>query len=63
MSDSFAQSKSDFNVSNLDNLGDPISTSNKLNKMMSTLVFDDSKARRLVNWTPSKVLDKLPLVL
>lgn len=38
-------------------------TSSKLNKMMSTLVFDDSKARRLLNWTPSKVLDKLPLVL
>ncbi|MBC5773013.1 NAD-dependent epimerase/dehydratase family protein [Pontibacter sp. KCTC 32443] len=38
-------------------------TSSKLQKMMSTLTFDDSKARELLDWKPSSVLDKLPTVL
>ncbi|MBS1530844.1 MAG: NAD-dependent epimerase/dehydratase family protein [Bacteroidetes bacterium] len=37
----------------------PINT-NKLKKITSTLTFDDSKARQLLNWNPSPVLEKLP---
>lgn len=37
----------------------PINTI-KLKKITSTLTFDDSKARRLLNWSPSLVLEKLP---
>lgn len=33
--------------------------SDKLNKLTSTLTFDDSKARKLLNWKPSSVIDKL----
>lgn len=36
----------------------PIST-DKLNKITSTLTFDDSRARKLLGWNPTKVLDKL----
>ena len=35
----------------------------KLNKITSTLTFDDSKARTLLNWQPNSVLDKLPSIL
>lgn len=38
-------------------------TSSKLQKMMSTLTFDDSKAKKLLDWKPSSVLEKLPTVL
>lgn len=40
----------------------PITTS-KLNKMTSTLTFDDSKAVKVLGWQPSPVLVKLPTVL
>jgi len=40
----------------------PINT-NKLKKITSTLTFDDSKARQLLNWNPSPVLEKLPCTL
>ncbi|MBT0812913.1 NAD-dependent epimerase/dehydratase family protein [Litoribacter ruber] len=40
----------------------PVNTS-KLDKMLATLTFDDSKAFTELNWRPSRVLDKLPTVL
>jgi len=33
--------------------------SNKLRKITSTLTFDDSRARKILNWRPVRVLDKL----
>jgi nucleoside-diphosphate-sugar epimerase len=33
--------------------------SNKLKKITSTLTFDDSQARKVLNWQPTRVLDKL----
>lgn len=36
----------------------PINT-NKLNKITSTLTFDDSKARNQLGWNPTKVIDKI----
>lgn len=33
--------------------------SNKLNKITSTLTFDDTKARERLGWNPTKVLDKI----
>ena len=33
--------------------------SNKLRKITSTLTFDDSKAREILDWQPTRVLDKL----
>lgn len=33
--------------------------SNSLNKMITSLTFDDSKARRELNWNPSRVLDRI----
>jgi len=33
--------------------------SNKLRKITSTLTFDDSRARKILNWQPNRVLDKL----
>ena len=43
-----------------DLIGDefPINT-NKVNKITSDLIFDDSKARELLNWKPESVLDYL----
>ncbi|RDC66030.1 NAD-dependent epimerase/dehydratase family protein [Adhaeribacter pallidiroseus] len=40
----------------------PITTL-KLHKMMSTLTFDDSKAKEKLNWHPSSVLLKLPMIV
>jgi GlcNAc-P-P-Und epimerase len=37
--------------------------SDKLKKITSTLTFDDTKARVLLNWRPNSVLDKLPPTL
>lgn len=33
--------------------------SDKLNKITSTLTFDDSKAREMLGWNPTRVLDKI----
>lgn len=38
-------------------------TTNKLHKMMSTLTFDDSRAREKLDWHPSSVLQKLPMII
>lgn len=40
----------------------PVNTS-KINKITSTLTFDDTKARALLNWKPSSVLEKIPSIL
>jgi nucleoside-diphosphate-sugar epimerase len=40
----------------------PVNTS-KINKITSTLTFDDTKARTLINWAPSSVLEKLPSIV
>ena len=40
----------------------PITTA-KLHKMMATLTFDDSKAKEKLNWRPTSVLSKLPLIV
>lgn len=47
-----------------DILGDrsPIN-SDKLKKITSTLTFDDTKAKKLLNWQPNKVLDKLSQII
>jgi len=47
-----------------DILGDrsPIN-SDKLKKITSTLTFDDTKAKKALNWQPNKVLDKLPQII
>ncbi len=37
--------------------------SDKLKKITSTLTFDDTKARDLLNWRPNAVLDKLPSII
>jgi nucleoside-diphosphate-sugar epimerase len=37
--------------------------SEKLEKITSTLTFDDAKAKKLLNWQPNKVLDKLPQIV
>jgi GlcNAc-P-P-Und epimerase len=37
--------------------------SDKLKKITSTLTFDDTKARVLLNWRPNSVLDKLPSII
>jgi len=37
----------------------PINT-DKLKKLTSTLTFDDSRARKLLDWNPTPVLDKIP---
>jgi GlcNAc-P-P-Und epimerase len=37
--------------------------SEKLRKITSTLTFDDSKARQLLGWNPSSVIEKLATVL
>ncbi len=47
---------------NLLGANSPITTS-KLHKMMSTLTFDDSKAKEKLNWHPSSVLLKLPHIV
>jgi nucleoside-diphosphate-sugar epimerase len=49
-------------VGNLLGSNSPITTS-KLHKMMSTLTFDDSKAKEKLNWHPSSVLHKLPIIV
>ena len=49
-------------VGNLLGSNSPITTS-KLHKMMSTLTFDDSKAKEKLNWQPSSVLHKLPTIV
>jgi nucleoside-diphosphate-sugar epimerase len=40
----------------------PVNT-DKLRKITSTLTFDDRKARKELNWRPSRVIDKLSSVL
>lgn len=40
----------------------PINT-NKLDKITSTLTFDDNKARRELNWNPTKVLNKISEII
>ncbi|MDB5024604.1 MAG: UDP-galactose-4-epimerase [Mucilaginibacter sp.] len=37
--------------------------SDKLKKIISTLTFDDTKAKTLLNWRPNSVLDKLPSII
>lgn len=37
--------------------------SDKLKKITSTLTFDDTKAKALLNWRPNSVLDKLPSII
>lgn len=37
--------------------------SNTLKKITSTLTFDDTKAKTLLNWEPNSVLNKLPSIL
>jgi nucleoside-diphosphate-sugar epimerase len=40
----------------------PVNT-NKLRKITSTLTFDDQKARKMLNWKPSDVIEKLSLTI
>ncbi|QNF32401.1 NAD-dependent epimerase/dehydratase family protein [Adhaeribacter swui] len=40
----------------------PITTS-KLHKMMSTLTFDDSRAKEKLDWHPTSVLQNLPMIV
>jgi nucleoside-diphosphate-sugar epimerase len=37
--------------------------SDKLRKITSTLTFDDMKAKKVLDWQPNKVLDKLPQII
>lgn len=55
----FAMAKFIAMIGNLLGKSAPINT-DKLKKLTSTLTFDDSRARKLLNWNPTPVLDKIP---